>query len=266
MNKLIDFIKKNWLVFAVVILFFVFGQKTNQVNLLSTKESSTYDYAPSTGRMVSLATSLNILVKDVPKTIKEIQSQSEKLGGFMVNSSQNNPSSAATGQIQVRIPQDKLSEALESFKKLSVKTISESVTGHDVTDQYQDLEAKLKVLTTTKSKFESIMSSAVKVSDLLEVQRELINLQSQIDQVKGQQQYLDKTTSFSLVSVQLSTDELALPYAPDSAWRPMVIVKESIRSLILVFRFIFNTLIRIIIFTPVWLPLWLIYKIFRKKF
>ena len=267
MTKLIDFIKKNWLVFIVVIIFFVFGQKTNQINLSSTKESATLDYAPAlTERKVSLSTSLNMLVKDVPKTIQTIQSEAEKNGGFMINSSTNNLESVVTGQIQVRVPQDKLSSVLDSYKKLSLKVSSEFINGQDLTDQYQDLDARLKVLIDTKTKFESIMASATKVTDLLEVQRELINLQSQIDQIKGQKQYLDKTTSFSLISVQLSTDELSLPISPDSAWRPMVVVKQSIRSLLLVIRFIFDTLIRIIIFAPVWLPLWFVFKYLRKKF
>jgi hypothetical protein len=90
------------------------------------------------------------------------------------------------------------------------------------------------------------------VSDMLNVQRELLNVQQQIDAIKGQQAYLEGSAKLTRISVYLSTDELALPYAPDDSWRPSVVLKEAIRSLILNVRGILNALIWIAVFFPFW--------------
>ena len=143
----------------------------------------------------------------------------------MVNYNLSSPKSAASGNISIRVPSKSRDQVLADIQALGVKTVSLSVVGTDVTDQFVDNQARLKVLLDTKAKFEEILNQASQIQDLLNVQRELINLQSQIDSLKGQQQYLEKSAELSLISVYLYTDELALPYAPTDTWRPAVVFK-----------------------------------------
>jgi hypothetical protein len=64
------------------------------------------------------------------------------------------------------------------------------------------------------------------------VQREIFNLQNQIDSYKGQLAYMDGASSTTLIRIYLSTDELNLPYTPSQGWRPMVVFKEASRSML----------------------------------
>ena len=149
---------------------------------------------------------------------------------------------------------------------MAVKVVSESVIGTDVTDQYVDLEAQLAVLNKTKQKFEEILDRATAVADLLNVQRELISLQSQIDDVKGQQKYYEQSAKLSIVTIYLSTDELALPYAPTNEWRPAVIFKDAVRSLVSVLRAVGSLLIYAVVLVPVWVPVIFVVRFIRKKY
>ena len=219
----------------------------------------------SSSRMVIQDTSLSLQVKDVAAEIKSIETTTKGLGGFLVNSHLSKPDSAASGNITVRIPEVKRAEAMEAFKKLAVKVVSESVSGTDVTDQYVDLDAQLAVLVKTKIKFEDILDKATAVTDLLNVQRELINLQSQIDSVKGQQKYYEQSAKLSLVSIYLSTDELALPYAPTNEWRPAVVFKEAVRSLVSTFRSIADLFIWGFVYIPIIIPILGAIWIYKKR-
>jgi hypothetical protein len=216
-------------------------------------------------RLVITDTSLSLLVKDVSATITGIQSTATSLGGFLVDSNLSKPESAASGSITVRIPSDKLPEALSAFKDFAVKIVSESVYGSDVTDSYTDLSARLEVLTKTKAKFEQILDQAVTVPDLLQVQRELTNLQAQIDNLKGQQKYYEQSAKLSKITVYLSTDELSLPYAPTNAWRPAVIFKTAVRSLVGTARSLGSALIWLAVYSPIILFAGIIYVRFIKK-
>lgn len=224
------------------------------------------NYAPVDGdiRKVITRTSLSMLVKDVPETVTKIETIVKTNQGFMVDTNLTLPEGAATGYVSLRVPEANRATVLADIRKIGVKVTSENVNGNDVTDQYVDLEARLTTLNATKAKFEAILNSAVKVNDILEVQRELINLQSQIDNLKGQQQYLDQSANLSLVTINLSTDELALPYAPDEAWRPALVFKEAVRSLIGFARQLGNLAIWAAVFSPVLIIIFLVYIIFKK--
>jgi len=154
---------------------------------------------------------------------------------------------------------------MTAYKDMAVKVVSESVNGTDVTDQYTDLQAQLEVLQKTKIKFEDILDRATAVNDLLNVQRELISLQSQIDSVKGQQKYYEQSAKLSKITIYLSTDELALPYAPTNEWRPTVIFKEAVRSFVGAIRSIGSLIIWAFVYLPIIIPIFFIVRYIKKR-
>lgn len=216
-------------------------------------------------RLVIQDTSLSLLVTDVAEAIAAIKNEAESRGGYLVQSNLSKPEEAASGSISIRVPSDELDDTLAAFRAIGLRVVHESVQGRDVTDQYVDLEARLETLETTKTKFLSILDNAVEISDILQVQRELVSLQSQIDRVVGQQKLLSQSAQLTKVVVYLSTDELALPYAPDTPWRPSVIVKLAIRSLVTNVRSLGSLLIWVGVYAVVWVPILVIIWYLRKR-
>lgn len=226
------------------------------------------DVAPSDreDRIVIRDTDLSLQVKSVEETAKGIQAEAERLGGYLVNSFVNAPEGPGSGYVAVRVPTDKLDEALNNFRGLAVKVVSESVNGRDVTDEYEDLEEKLRIYERNKTTFERLMGEAVRVQDMLDIQQKILDQQNQIDSIKGRQQFLEQSAKFSRVTVNLSTDELALPYAPDQAWRPAVVFKLAVRSLVGTLRGLGNMVIWVAVFSVIWLPVALIlWFVWRRK-
>jgi hypothetical protein len=203
-------------------------------------------------RMVITETYMSLVVSDVGAVLIKIQKTAEEAQGFLVNSNVSRPEGAASGSISVRVPSDKKDEVLDKFRSFGVKVVSENVSGRDVTDQYVNIEERMKILMGTKQKFEEIMARAVTVADLLDVQRELSNLQGRIDSLQGQKEYLEKSADLTKITVYLSTDELALPYTPDKAWRAEVIFKQAVRSLVGTVRDLGSLLIWVVVYSPLW--------------
>ena len=147
-----------------------------------------YEPPPTTdveNRMVISNSDISLLVKNVVEVQNQIIQTAESLGGYMVNSYLNNPQDAPTANIIVRVPTAKMKEALDSIRGLAVKVISENLSGQDVTDQFVDNEARLATLEKTKTIFEDMLIKAVRIEDILRVQQEIINLQSQIEDRKS---------------------------------------------------------------------------------
>lgn len=240
----------------------------NSPKSLNSPMPPTFEVPPSdsTDRLVIQETTLSLVVKDVSPSLSQIQSKTESLGGFLVNSHLSKPEESANGTITIRVPTVKLSEALTAFRSIGLRVVDEQINGRDVTDQYVDLDSRLETLQKTKTKFEEILNKAEKIQDILQVQREIISLQSQIDNLKGQQQYLKKSADLSKITVYLSTDEFSLPYAPKESWRPGVIFKLAVRALVANVRQIASGIIWIFVFAPLWLPILTIIWIINRKY
>jgi len=216
-------------------------------------------------RLVITNSYLSLQVSKVAAVQKQVIKKAEELGGYMVNSSIENPSDVASATVTVRIPSKQLENALQYYRSLSIKVISENLQGDDVTDQYVDFAAQLKTYEKTKAIFEQMLDKATNIQDILEVQREIINVQSSIDSIKGQMDYLKKNAEMAKITLYLSTDELALPYAPTDTWRPSVIFKQAVRSLVGTVRRIGSLAIWIGVYAIIWVPILLIVLYIRRK-
>ncbi len=277
--NILEWLKKNWLVviLAVAILVLIGKQQKglmlmNSVRNVGVTSEMAIPYAAkeigmpspirgeaapvmSDTRMVVQDTNMSMLVNDVDKVAGEIANTAKTMGGYMVSRSVSKPEGAASGYITIRVPAEKREEALLLIKNLGVKVVSENVYGDDVTDQYVDIETRVANLEKTKARLMAISDQATNVQDLIQVQNQIDNIQQQIDSLKGQQKYLEQTAKLTRITINLSTDELALPYAPDKAWRPAVVFKTAVRSMIGALRNVVDTLIWLVVYLPVFLIL-----------
>lgn len=270
--NIVSWIKQNILVVVLMIVIGVLIAGKNNPNInfknsITTDMAMPYSMGSSVGapanfyreaaptetaqRMVVQDTNMSMLVKDVQEVLREIENVASQTGGYMVNRSLSKPEGAASGNITLRVPTEKREVVLNDIRALGVKVVSENVYGNDVTDQYVDIETRLANLQKVKAKMENIQDQAQQVQDLMQTQAQINNIQQQIDNLKGQQNYLSQTAKLSRITVNLSTDELALPYAPDDAWRPAVVFKTAVRAMIGSLRGVANAIIWAVVYLPV---------------
>lgn len=226
------------------------------------------EYTPQTDvgdRLVIQNSNLSLQVTDVVDARNKILEHTRNNGGYMVNSSTTSPEEAPFATVTIRIPADKLQATLDYFHSLSVKVVSENLVGRDVTDQYVDIDKRIETYENSKSRFEAILEQATKVEDITRLTREIINMQAQIDSLKGQQQSLEQNAALAKVTVYLSTDEIALPYAPSETFRPGVIFKLAVRSLVGFLRNLASLAIWLGVYSVIWFPVLLIIWYLRKR-
>src|SRR3989304_70503 len=227
----------------------------------------TRDYAPQTDvdeGLVIQESSLSLLVKDVTDVRNKIVKYAQDNRGYMVNSSVSNPQDEPTSTVTIRVPADKLESALNYFHSLSVKVVSENLVGRDVTDQYVDIDKRIAQNERAISKLEAILDSATKVSDITSVTQQILTYQNQIDALKGQQDALKKNSELAKLTLYLSTDEIALPYAPSETFRPKVIFKLAVRSLVGTLRKLATLAIWAGVYAAVFVPAIIIIKLIWK--
>src|SRR6202011_3293944 len=105
-----------------------------------------------------------------------------------------------------RVPASQFNASVEEIRHVGgdlSKVRQEKISGQDVTEEYIDVEARIKTKKALEAQFLEIMKQAHKVSDALEVQSELANVRTDIERMEGRRRYLDNQSSLSTISVTL---------------------------------------------------------------
>ncbi len=219
--------------------------------LLPMAEISTNTGGP---RMTTLDTSAVLIVKNIETALKDLQEEVITVGGYVVSKTINSQQEGGYGSLNARVPRDKSNELINFLKENSLKVININENGYDITEEFTDTQARLETLTETKTAIEEILQGARTSKDinaLLAAQKEIINIQTQIDQEKGREKYLDELSKTVSVTAEFRTDEYALPYNPDTGWAPEKIFKNAVRSLVLFARNVGTFAIWAFVYLPV---------------
>jgi hypothetical protein len=221
---------------------------------------------PAEERLIVKNGSLSLLVDDVVTAVGAVQSFAFGQGGFVVSSNIDKSGSTPYGYVTIRIPSDVFDTGLGALRELG-EVQNEHVDAQDVTEEYVDLEARLRNLQETESQLLSLMRQATKIEDILAVQRELTIIRSQIESLEGRMTYLRESASFSLLSVYLSNDPENLPIVDDAdTWKPVATIKQAVRDLLDLGTGIVDGIIWVIIFLPVWIGIGLVLTIVTRVY
>jgi PKD repeat protein len=162
--------------------------------------------------MVVRTGNIQMVVSDISSAMSGVANLASRYNGYVVTSQQGKQGERNVGSISIRIAAENFEKALSDLRGLAKSVTFESTSSQDVTEEYVDLEAKEKNLEATESQLRKIMEGATKTEDILSIQRELTNVRTNIEQAKGRMQYLERTTSTSLIQIQLEEAVLALKF------------------------------------------------------
>jgi hypothetical protein len=234
--------------------------------------------ATSVDRLVIKNASLSIAVDDPLKSKDNITYLAEALGGFVVSAdvyqqTLSNGTKVPQVAITIRVPAEKMDEALATIKNETNQPIlSENETSQDVTADYTDLNSRLVNLQAAEAQLQKIMDSAVKTDDVLAVYSQLVSVRGQIEVIKGQMQYYERSAALSSISIQLTANAAMQPITI-AGWQPKGVAKEALQSLIHAMQSLANFGIRagilyipvlLVIFVPLGLIAWGVYALVKK--
>lgn len=178
--------------------------------------SSMNNAATPIERMIIRSGDMYLVVEDVSGAMQQIVQMADTYQGWVVTSNSWQDRDRMMGNITIRVAAERFNEAMTVMRNLAVEVRSESTSGQDVTEEYTDLNAKLVTLEASADQLLALMEQAGTVEEILEVQRELTKTNTEIEQVKGRMQYLEESSSTSLISVNLEQSKLTVEFNADS--------------------------------------------------
>ena len=167
---------------------------------------------PWAERMIVRTGAMRLVVNDVPVALDQIAELAEDFDGYVVSSEKWKEGERLVGRITVRVVAEHFHDTILALREMAVEVRSEETGSQDVTEEYVDLSAKLKNLEATEKEYLRLMTKAEKVEDMLGVQRELSETRGDIERTKGRMQYLERTSTTSLIEVSLEQAKLDVEF------------------------------------------------------
>ncbi len=224
-------------------------------------------------RLVIQNADLNIVVKDPEAKMEAIAAMAARMGGFVVNSNlyQTRTAGGQTvpeASIAIRVPAERLDEALNEIKQGVGDVLYQNRTGQDVTQSYTDLKSRLKNLELAEQQLQEILDKTTDPDAVVNLFNQLVYYREQIELVKGQIQYFEQAAALSAISVRIVAEESIAPLEIGN-WKPQGTARDAIQMLINFMQGFANFIIYLVLLViPAGLmilgPLWLVWKALRQ--
>lgn len=167
-------------------------------------------------QMVIYQAALQLRVKKFEETLQNIEDQVIKYGGYISESNVSKDGvEQVSGQITVRIPQKNFQAFLHDAEGQAAEVLQRNLTGTDVTEEYVDLDSRLKSKRVVEERLTSFMQSAQKTEDLLKISADLAAVQEEIETIQGRMKYLENQTSLATVHIALYENKVIVPNLDD---------------------------------------------------
>jgi hypothetical protein len=153
--------------------------------------------------------SLTVVTKDFESVRPAIDRILRDVGGFVGQIQASDSGNARTLQATLRVPASRLDESTRLLRSLG-HVVNESQSGDDVTEQVQDIEARLANGRNTERRLTEVLKNRTgKVSDVLEVEREIARVREEIERLDAQRVNLERRVTYATITLQVTEQRQA---------------------------------------------------------
>ncbi|MFD1735635.1 DUF4349 domain-containing protein [Bacillus salitolerans] len=188
------------------------SMKMKQEGADSGTELLTSEIKNVTDQMIIYHANIRMEVKDFMEARENIINYITKNNGYIANSTTEQMHDGNLGgSLTIRIPQEHFQTVINQAESLSVRIHHQTIEGQDVTEEYVDLNSRLKSKEVVEQRLLGFMQKADKTEDLLKISSDLGRVQEEIEQIKGRVHYLQNQVSFSTIHLSIFENKVIVP-------------------------------------------------------
>lgn len=229
--------------------------------------NSSASTAEALNKKLIYTANLVMKVKDYATTQSEVRNLVSLSGGYIVEFSENQSTQEVGGSFILKVPANGFASLLNNIEKLKHESLQQSIKGQDVSEEYVDLESRLKVKELMETQYKEFMKKATKTTELVTFANELGAIQEDIEQIKGRMRYINNNVSYSTIEIRLYQQEGKVdPAVVKEEKAPLleranVALKGTIDVLTLLFQWLvvilFGALPVLLVGIVIWIAIWL---------
>ena len=142
---------------------------------------------------------LRFETSDVSQTAQSIIKNAQQYNGFVEKDNESKDYGRFTRNIIIRVPNKYFDNVITESTKGITHFDEKLITAVDVTSDYIDVEARLKAKRELEARYLQLLTKANKVSDMLEIEKELSSIREEIESKERTLKYYQNKVSFSTI-------------------------------------------------------------------
>lgn len=145
---------------------------------------------------------LSFETSNLDKTYNSILSFVNTNGGFIQNDNANKSYDRQARSLIIRIPTNNFQKTIDSITTIVDYFDTKRISLKDVTEEFIDLEARLKAKLELEKRYLELLSKAKDVKEMLDIERELSHIREEIEAKQGRLKYLNDKVSLSTLNIE----------------------------------------------------------------
>lgn len=175
---------------------------------------------------------LRYQVSDIDREFNKIQDQLKTTKGTITQDISGKNYNHYYRNITIRIPSEQFDVFLMSLSNSVGYFDTKSITTKEVTEEFIDIEARLKTKKNLELKYTALLQQAKSVTEILEIQEALSKVREDLESMEGRLKYLQDQVSLSTLHIELYQNEPSLNSSNQSYFSQMwEAVVDGFRSL-----------------------------------
>lgn len=221
---------------------------------------------PSVDRMIIRTASMTIGVANIQEAYQLVERIALEQGGLIAGSQMRQEGERTTASVTVRVPADPATYqmTLERLRGIAERVVEEQAQAQDITEEYVDLESRIRNLRATEDSLLTLLARAQRVEDILPIQRELTTVRGQIEQAQGRSKALERRSEMATITLQIR-EQAGLGRG---GWNPGETFAQALRALAATALALLTFAIWLLVWSPLWGPtlllLWLLKRYARS--
>jgi paraquat-inducible protein B len=200
---------KKILIILIVPVFCACGAKQSNTAMpadYSPKESSLQNNVKPENiqvidRKIVRQGEIKFKTSDLNETKSLIQQTVSELNGYISKDNVYDYSDRIEHRLIIRVPADKFDLLLKKISESVDKLDSKNIDAMDVTEEYIDVETRIRTKKELQNKYMELLKQANKMDDILSIHREIGDLQTEIESAEGRMIHLNNKITFSTLTV-----------------------------------------------------------------
>lgn len=171
-----------------------------RVSLQRPKQPPSGD-AVTTERKLIRNGSLSFETSDVKKTKTAIDAICKELNAYVSNESQNSYANRLEYNQTIRVTADKFDLLVQKIEAEASRVEGKNVNTEDVTQEFIDVEARLKTKKDLEARYREILKQAKTVEEIITIERQIAEVRADIESMEGRLKYLTNQVAYSTLTV-----------------------------------------------------------------
>ncbi|WP_348824925.1 DUF4349 domain-containing protein [Flavobacterium aestuarii] len=145
---------------------------------------------------------LRFQTDNLETTYEQIKNAVKKGKAFIQNDSQGKEYASIYRRITVRIPSDNFDSFIKDISNGVDYFDNKEINSQDVTEEYIDIDARLKAKKKLENRYLELLAKANKMSEMLAIEAQLSAIREEIEAKEGQLRYMQSQVSLSTVTIE----------------------------------------------------------------